>query len=372
MSIGRYGAAALANPAIVLLDRGARTACIALQDATNATVADLQLAGGAYGVLLNYTATSGLGGRGVLVQRVLFRDISGPDQGYAPSDGGNPGGGAAVAFAAPAGANVTVADVAIVHNLGLRIDSFFTQRAVHAPGRVALSNLTVANNTVSKCWYNCMSLVAGSDLLIAGNVFLRDTSARLAVYGVTDLIIGSLDGGSRAAIRDNCFIGRQVYAGEADGCNIDFETGATQVVVANNTFFRPWGAGVLVYGHGTNTSHDLTLAGNAFLECGCATNRADRGGVALTGCPPGNLPSLTATDNTFALCPGGIGPGAYTGCADNVTHVRDRVLSNMSTAFCSLPQLVVGAAPPGGAHYLPVRATCSTANATLRYTTDGR
>lgn len=71
---------------------------------------------------------------------------------------------------------------------------------------------------------------------------------------------------------------------------------------AGNTFYRSWGAGVMVFGHGT-TSHNLTFVHNNFLYSGCVQALGDHASVALM-CPNGNKPSGTVSYNKFINCPG--------------------------------------------------------------------
>ena len=74
-----------------------------------------------------------------------------------------------------------------------------------------------------------------------------------------------------------------------DGCAIDFETAATGFQVSNCTFYRSWGAGIMIYGHDT-TSQDLLIADNTFIQAGCTQTGDDRGGISAV-CPGGAHPS---------------------------------------------------------------------------------
>lgn len=65
---------------------------------------------------------------------------------------------------------------------------------------------------------------------------------------------------------------RGEYEAGPDGCAVDFETSASGFLVKGNTFFRSWGAGIMVFGHDT-TSHGLTFTENNFVYSGCVQPR---------------------------------------------------------------------------------------------------
>jgi len=72
------------------------------------------------------------------------------------------------------------------------------------------------------------------------------------------------------SIVNNDFNTRGDYEAGPDGCAVDFETSASGFLLSGNTFFRSWGAGVMVFGHST-TSHGLLFTENAFIYAGCVT-----------------------------------------------------------------------------------------------------
>lgn len=87
---------------------------------------------------------------------------------------------------------------------------------------------------------------------LVSSVFLRDTPEKLFLYGTTDVIIGTVNGNNSIVNTD--FNTRGEYPAGPDGCAVDFETSASGFLVKGNTFYRSWGAGIMVFGHGT-TSH---------------------------------------------------------------------------------------------------------------------
>eukprot|EP00729_Bicosta_minor_P016591 gene16591-3368_t len=102
------------------------------------------------------------------------------------------------------------------------------------------------------------------------SVFLRDTPEQLFLYGTTDVIIGTVNGNNSIVNTD--FNTRGEYEAGPDGCAVDFETSASGFLVKGNTFFRSWGAGIMVFGHDT-TSHGLTFTENNFVYSGCVQPR---------------------------------------------------------------------------------------------------
>ena len=147
------------------------------------------------------------------------------------------------------------------------------------------------------------------------SVFLRDAAIRDFLFGTTDVLVGSVSG--RNVIEDVDFVRRAEFESvrvtswllfcpdcfpqkrqsptpasfpqAPDGCAIDFETAATGFQVSNCTFYRSWGAGIMIYGHDT-TSQDLLIADNTFIQAGCTQTGDDRGGISAV-CPGGAHPS---------------------------------------------------------------------------------
>lgn len=258
------------------------------------------------------------------------------------------------------------------NNVGIRLDSFFNTRAF-------LNGLLLDSNTVAQCQGNCVGMVSGTDMTLSNSVFLRDFGSRLFMYGTTDVIIGTVAGSN--AIVNTDFHARGEFEGGPDGCAVDFETSASGFRVAGNTFYKSWGAGVMIFGHDT-TSHGFDISQNTFVAPGCVQPRNDRGGISFM-CPNGHKPSGTANNNTFVTCAGV--PAMFDnpnvpGCSANVSKEGNRVepVSSGSAVeegvLVAVPQLSFS--PPGPQSTapsvtVPLVATTPTPNATIRYTTDG-
>lgn len=170
----------------------------------------------------------------------------------------------------------------------------------------------------------------------------------------------------------NCdFQTRGEYMGALDGCAIDFETAATDFRVINNTFSGTYGAGVMVFGHGT-TSRNLTLAGNAFLSTGCLQPHSDQGGIALI-CPEDAQPTGLVANNSFITCPGVPAIARRVpSCGQNMTFVGNRI--DVGVAAVAKPRFELQAPSPQStapSALVPLFASTTTPNATLRYTLDG-
>ena len=224
------------------------------------------------------------------------------------------------------------------------------------------------SNTVQQCSGNCYRFGKGVGLVMENSVLLRDMSTRLFLYGTTDIIIGGLSGDNK--LRNNDFNSRGEYQGGPDGCAFDFETSADGFLVEGNMFYRSWGAGIMIFGHGT-TSHNIQIVDNKFAYTGCVQNRGDRAGIAVM-CPGGHKPSGNISDNTFYTCPGV--PAIYInpdvkGCATNLVMTGNSI--DGATPLVEEPQ--VSFVPPSAASNatagaMPVLGVTTTPNATIRYT----
>ena len=194
------------------------------------------------------------------------------------------------------------------------------------------------------------------------------------MYGTTDVIVGGLSGDN--ALLNNDFNARGEYQGGPDGCAFDFETAATGFLVQGNTFYRSWGAGIMIFGHAT-TSHNLTIDANTFAYAGCVQNRNDKGGLAVM-CPGGHKPSGKVTRNSFYTCENGNAPAIFVnpgvpGCASDLVMSGNRVDGNAS-ALVAMPQLSFDPPPPTSTAtqgtFKAIGVT-ATPGATIRYTLDG-
>ena len=187
--------------------------------------------------------------------------------------------------------------------------------------------------------------------------------------------MGSLSGDNRMV--NNDFNARGEYTGGPDGCAFDFETAATGFLIANNTFYRSWGAGVMIFGH-TSTSQGIAVRENVFVMDGCGQPRNDRGGVAVI-CPGGHKPSGAIEDNAFYTCSGqGDAPAVFVnpavpGCADHL-NMSGNTVDSHSPPLVGMPAITVEPPLPSSTAtegLLRVKGVSRTPNATLRYTLDG-
>jgi hypothetical protein len=251
-------------------------------------------------------------------------------------------------------------NLTVQHSFAVRVDQFFAN-AGH------IETLTLNANTVQQCSGNCYSLGSGAHMVLQNSVFLRDLSTRLFLYGTTDIIVGDLQGSN--SILNNDFNTRGEYQGGPDGCALDFELAANGFVVHGNTFYKSFGAAIMIMGHDA-TSQNLSIVENVFAYSGCLQPRDDRGSIAVT-CPNGHLPSATVSENVFLTCSGE--PPIHSrvkGCDANV------VLQNNSVntlTMLDMPQISFNPPPP----------SCDAASGTLdvvcvgppgaavRYTLDG-
>ena len=244
----------------------------------------------------------------------------------------------------------------------MRIDVFFNSVTY-------TDTFTLNANTVQQCSGNCYSFGRGVNLVMQNSVMLRDLSARLFLYGTTDVIVGGLEGFN--AVLDNDFNARGEYQGGPDGCAFDFETSAEGFVVSGNTFYRSYGAGVMIFGHET-TSHNISIVSNTFAYAGCIQNRGDRGGIAVM-CPNNQKPSGNVSANSFITCPGVPAISQRVDGCDSDLLMEGNII-NPPSGIVEMPQISFNPpSPQSTATYgtLGVIAVTETANATIRYTMDG-
>ena len=88
-----------------------------------------------------------------------------------------------------------------------------------------VDGLLLDSNTVAQCQGNCVGMTSGTGMQLRNSVFLRDAGTRLFMYGVTDVIIGTVTGDN--VIEDCDFHARGEFEGGPDGCAVDFETSAS-------------------------------------------------------------------------------------------------------------------------------------------------
>ena len=355
VTIGAYGATALPLPLIQLgRATSVEVTCIQLGRATRVHISDIHVSGCSVGLSIE----AARGAANVSVQRMFFRDLRTPFARYSPA---LPDWATAISMS---GAEVT--NLTVSHNVAVRVDSMF--RGAQSSG------LLISGNTVQQCSGNCYSLGSGAGMVMRDNVMLRDLSTRYFLYGTTDVIVGTLKGDNRLV--DNDFNARGEYTGGPDGCAFDFETSASGFVIEGNTFYRSWGAGVMVFGHAT-TSHGIAIRDNVFAMDGCDQPRDDKGGIALM-CPNGHKPSGAIESNAFYSCGNGstvpaifVNP-AVPGCADNMSMVNNTI--DNGAPLVAMPAITVNPPPPTSkatSGTLDVRALTRSPNATLRYTLDG-
>jgi len=368
--LSAYGNASLARPAITMSISAGREAraCVELLAPTNATVSELRLTGCARGVRVLVPPPPAAPLAALTIESCFFSDIRSPMGSYNPS---LPDWAVAIDIAAVGGGGA-VNGLTVRHNVGVRMDSFY-----HASAFV--TGLALDANTVAQCQGNCVFLGSGTGMTLSNSVFLRDNPTTFFMYGTTDVILGTISGDN--AIVDCDFHGRGEFEGGPDGCAVDFETAASGFRVSGNTFYKSWGAGVMIFGH-DSTSQGFAIEGNTFVAPGCVQPRGDRGGVALM-CPNGNLPSGSVANNTFVTCAGV--PALFEnpnvpGCGDNVTKARNTIVPVASGDAVEegvavvVPQLSFSPPPPTSARAsvsVPLLASTTTPNATLRFTLDG-
>eukprot|EP00040_Diaphanoeca_grandis_P026108 m.145642 g.145642 ORF g.145642 m.145642 type:complete len:636 (-) comp30448_c5_seq1:263-2170(-) len=327
--------------------------CATFINPTGTTVSDIHFAFCDGGILVDFLADQSTVHGDNTVERCSFADIR---EAYGDFTSAAPAWAYAVTVS---GDNV---NFAVRNCIGMRLDAFFS-------GNAQTNGLVLDSNTVIRCGGNCVSM-SSANMHLTNSVFLRDTPEMLFLYGTTDVIIGTVDGNN--SIENTDFNSRGEYEAGPDGCSVDFETSASGFVVKGNTFYRSWGAGVMIFGH-ASTSHGLSFTENNFLYSGCVQPRADQAALALM-CPAGNVPSGDVSNNNFINCPGVesiyVNP-AVKGCAANIT-----MTNNTMEGLTAVEQPQLSFDPVSPANTLPVvdmpvLAFTKTPNATLRYTLDG-
>ena len=257
-ALSAYGNTSLPRPRITVSrsassDQGSLLAtCVELVAPRNVTISELHLQGCSTGMRIDAVGAS----HNVVIEGIFFADILMNYADYSP-------GLARWAVALSLEGTGGLTNITVRGNVGVRMETFF-RAASHVDG------LTLQGNTVAQCGDNCVFIGDVKDLRMRDCVFLRDNPLNLFLYGTTDVIIGSASGDNEIVAND--FYLRGEYEAGPDGCAIDFETSATGFVVANNTIFRSWGAGVMIFGHAT-ASHGLEIVGNTFAYDGCVQVR---------------------------------------------------------------------------------------------------
>lgn len=333
--------------------------CLLFSSCVGTTISELHIQGCVNGLRIHTAGGSAdnvATFHDIAIRDCFFADIRGTFAQYNPS---LPNWGTAIIVDGQG----TMKNFSVEHTSGIRMDSFFR-------GGIFLDGLNLEGNTVAQCGGNCYFIGSCNNLKLRNSVFIRDTPDNLFLYGTTDIIFGSISGTNEVVAND--FNLRGEYEGGPDGCAIDFETSASGVTIANNTIYRSWGGGIMIFGHDT-TSHDLAITGNTFAFDGCVQTRGDHAGVAVM-CPGGHAPSGKIEDNAFLTCPGVetiyINP-AVPDCASNLTMTGN---TNNTMAMVKQPQLnILPVAPndPNDFVTMPIVAVTQTAGAVLRYTTDG-
>lgn len=198
----------------------------------------------------------------------------------------------------PIGANVT--NLTIQNNYFNNSDAVYDNRLLY-PGwnHVYISGMNFLNNTLTHISFNTLYIDYSRNVLIQGNVLLKNAPAFLFTLGTTDIIIDGTDMDASNRIVDNEIGWRGEYSnGGPDGCGIDFENSSNGIMVSQNYIHHSFGAGIMVLGH-QMTSHNLFFTENIMLYNGCNQTRADRGGIAFL--QPNS--SGTISLNIFATCP---------------------------------------------------------------------
>lgn len=359
MTLGAYGNSTLPRPQIVRRTLPGTVTCVELVDPADVAVSGLHVAGCAQGIRISASTAGNAGGgsRNVTIADNFFRDITAYDALFNPSASSW---GAAIALVS--GFNIT--GVTIQNNVGLRMDTFLLNAAY-------LDGMLFRANTMYACGGNCVQMVRGRGLRLEDSVFLKDTPARYFMYGTTDVIIGSVVGDNSITGCD--FNSRGEYPGGPDGCAIDFETGATGFNISDNSIYKSYGGGIMVFGH-DKTSHDITLSFNNFLDDGCMQPRDDRAGIAFM-CPNGVKPDGFVKGNRFVTCEGV--PAMYDtpnvpNCSEHMVKTDNRINDGLS--YIPEPQVTFNPTGPGSTDpttQFPVLCAPPIKNSIVRYTTDG-
>lgn len=267
-----------------------------------------------------------------------------------------------------------------------RVDMAFTSRVARCGlpagvrSGVRTTGAQVHGNLFSNCSFNTVMVDAAERFSIQHNVFLRGQPRILFGYGTTDVIIAYAD--ATTVVANNDFTLRGEHVGDPDGCPIDLETDTHNLTLGpNNTFWRPVGASVNVFGHTFSghppaTSQNLTIRGNAMIQAGCLqgkppyhTGSSDVGTVAF------DLPGGTGAvrDNLIVRCvdtsvPLWGGPPAYN---KGFSLAGNEILpaGAETSRIVALP--TVTAASGAGQTWPFLTVTCTTPGVAIRYTLDG-
>lgn len=239
-----------------------------LHDAQRIDVVGLELSGGEVGVELSFGELRDNRYTANLSSSITDCVIRGA-RSVASANGSTVG--SAILLSA-AHANITVSGLVLSNNAVSGCDAFY--RTGDMPPFAGLwtvvhtFGLRVTGNFITATVFNTLSLMWMTDTLVTRNVFLRNGPPPGVVNtrGTTDIIMGTVD---PSVVVDGNEVGyRGEGLGAPDGCALDFETASQGLLVSNNFFHHCWGAGILVFGHGT-TSTGLRLENNTLLFNGC-------------------------------------------------------------------------------------------------------
>ena len=361
ITIGSYGASA-ERP---LLQRTAPAAgpTLTLDNSSGIIVTGLAILGGENGVCFTHDLRSGEATsvyNGLSVTDCSFSGIRGL---HYNASSGSWWGSAVAAAARHAGVYLT--NVNISHNLCNDSDTFYINSVPYAGfTRSYVDGLTVAANTITHASYNTLFLDTTSHVAVKDNVFAHNTPAQLFVAGTTDVIMGSVNASVRLTGNEFSWRG-EFQPGGPDGCAIDFETAANGTIFEDNFVFRSFGAGIMVFGHATTSTH-LRIAGNTMLYNGCEQTRDDHGGIAFMFVNSSGV----IEGNTFATCPGtDLFYERVPGAAAGWTFANNSIEGANGTAVAALAPPAVSAVAGGGAGGISLVASCAQGD--LRFTADG-
>ena len=359
ISVSAYGDETLPRP---LIQHGRHvfqnSFCVGLSLLSNQTfsISNLHLSGCSTGLILSPKGSS-IPVDGV-VQQNVFTDIKSPMLKYSPP---NPAWSVAINLDSGTFQNLTIRN-----NVGARLDVFFSSTAY-------VNGMNLDSNTVQFCQGNCYSIGIGENIMLQNSVFLNDIGTRLFMYGVTDVIIGGLKGGT---FLNNDFNARGEYIGGPDGCAIDFETSSSGTSIIGNTISKSYGGGIMIFGHDT-TSQNISISENVFDRAGCVQNRGDSGGIAVM-CPNNQHPSAKIYSNTFLLCdddtPAINSPSADPECPSKLDMKNNTIQTYSTDLMVQMPQLSLNPPSPDSTDTsgkYNVLGVTKTKGAVVRYTTDG-
>ena len=368
VTVGAYADGGdVARPRIIRTASPASGATLVFSDSTGVLVTGIEVVGGQFGVVFEFTSPTrpdgGLFGN-LSVVDCSFWNVRGVD--YDPGTSVWWGAAVAVTSVGAAAGVVQLTSVTLAHNLVAQSDTMW-QPFVAWPGTnpCSLANLVVQGTTCVGCSYNALFLAWTAIATVTRNVFLRDTPQKLFAAGTTDVIIGYLD--ARSSVTDNEITARGEAAGAPDGCGVDFETNSTGLLLARNYISRAWGAGIMVFGAQPTPSRGLRIMNNTVLKNSCdGSTSPDRGQIAFTS--PGS--SGIIAGNVFATCAGvpvfqdAAEPGLpLWSIAGNAIDGENATLS------VAAPPLVTAAPQPGGG--VLISSSSPTPGTVLVITTDG-